>query len=354
MKERRNTMAMQESLLSKIEEWVEEGLISPEQAEALRQREAKAVAISPALRVKADEIFVYLGSLVVFLAMAFLVEQNWRALGSVGRILSVLVPTVAMLGLGWRLRGSESAEEAKRLRLRRGAQALWLGACLLSVLAFVVTFYELGLIDDWARRGASEPMVPVSCLLATGVAGVAFVLLPTITQSIAFHLCGSAALFAFLAWLDHTLPPFNHFYENLLILVIGLVAGGLCLGLSEWLRAKGRKDLVGVSRIFGALAILGFTLVLAMERYPATWQKTTMEAIAFLASIAFIAASVKRQSQAFLYSGAAFLFFLIINVNFEHFADRIGMPIALLISGALLIGLGLGTGRLSRRIRAPT
>ena len=345
-------MAKQESLLSKIEEWVEEGLISPEQGDALRQREAEGVAISPALRVKADEIFVYLGSLIVFLAMAFLVEQNWRALGSAGRILSVLVPTVAMLALGWQLRGSESAEEARRLRLRRGAQALWLGACLLSALFFMVTFHELGLID-WSERGPTDPWVVVSCLLATGVAGAAFVLLPTITQSIAFHLCGSAALFTFLGWLDQTLPPFNHFYENLLVLMIGLAAGDLCLALSEWLRSKGRKDLVGVSRIFGTLAILGFTFISATDTYAVTWQKATMEAIAFLASIAFIAASVKRQSQTFLYSGAAFLFFLIIYVNFEHFADRIGMPIALLISGALLIGLGLGTGRLSRRIRAP-
>jgi uncharacterized membrane protein len=339
-------MAKQESLLSKIEEWVEEGLISPEQADALRQREAKAVAISPARRVKADEIFVYLGSLVVFLALAFLVGLNWGELESAGRILSMLVPTVAMLALGWRLRGSESA------RSRRGAQALWLGACLLSVVLFVVTFYELGLID-WSERGPTDPWALVSCLLATGVAGVAFVLLPTITQSIAFHLCGSAVLLTFLGWLDQALPPFNHFYENLLVLMIGLMAGGLCLALSEWLRAKGRKDLVGVSRIFGTLAILGFTFILTMDEYPATWQKATMEAIAFLASIAFIAASVKWQSQTFLYSGAAFLFLLIIYVNFEHFADRIGMPIALLIIGVLLIGLGLGTGRLSRRIRAP-
>jgi hypothetical protein len=195
--------------------------------------------------------------------------------------------------------------------------------------------------------------VVVSCLLATGVAGVALVLLPTITQSTAFHLCGSAVLFTFLGWLDQTLPPLNHFLENLLILVIGLMAGGLSLTLSEWLEAKGRKDLVGVSRIFGALAILGFTFVLAMDEYAVTWQKATMEAIALLASISFIAASVKRQSQAFLYIGASFLLFLIIYVNFEHFADRIGMPIALLIIGVLLIGLGLSTERLSRRIRAP-
>jgi hypothetical protein len=195
--------------------------------------------------------------------------------------------------------------------------------------------------------------VLVSCLLATGVAGVAFVLLPSIAQSIAFHLCGSATLFSFLAWLDHILPPFDHFYENLLVLVIGLVAGGLCLALSEWLRARARKGLVEVSRIFGALAVSGFPFILATDKYAVAWHKTALEAIAFLASIAFIAASVKRQSQTFLYSGAAFLLFVITYVNYEHFADRIGMPIALLISGVVLIGLGLGTGRLSKRIGAP-
>jgi len=121
----------------------------------------------------------------------------------------------------------------------------------------------------------------------------------------------------------------------------------------EWLWARERKGLVTVSRIFGALAVLGFTFALATDEYAVIWQKVTMEAIAFLASISFIAASVKRQSQTFLYSGAAFLLFLIIYVNFEHFTDRIGMPVALLISGAVLIGLGLGTGRLSKRIRAP-
>ena len=344
-------MAKRESLLSKIEEWVEEGLISPEQGDALRRREAGDATISPVRRVKADEIFVYLGSLVVFLAMAFLVGLNWGELESVGRILSMLAPTVAMLALGWRLRGSESSEEAKQLRLRRGAQALWLGACLLSMLFFMVTFHELGLID-WSERGPTDPWVLVSCLLATGVAAVAFALLPTITQSIAFHLCGSAVLFTFLGWLDYTFPPLNHFFENLLILVIGLVAGGSCLAFSEWLQAKGKKSLVGVSRTFGALAILGFAFISAMDEYPATWQKATMEAIALLASISFIAASVKQQSQTFLYSGAAFLLFLIIYVNFEHFADRIGMPIALLIIGVLLIGLGLSTERLSRRIQA--
>jgi hypothetical protein len=207
-----------------------------------------------------------------------------------------------------------------------------------------VTSYELGLITETAL------LVLMSCLLATGVAGVAFVLLPSVAQSIAFHLCGSAAFFTFLIWLEETFPPLNP-WRNLMI---GLVTGGLFLVLSEWLRARERKGLVVVSRISGALIILGSLFFLAAtEEYAVTWHKTAMEAIAFLASIAFIAASVKRQSQTFLYSGAAFLIFMITYVNFEHFADRIGMPIALLIIGALLIRLGLGTERLTRRIRTP-
>ncbi|UCC75445.1 MAG: DUF2157 domain-containing protein [Anaerolineales bacterium] len=345
-------MAMQELMLGRIEEWVEEGLISAEQAEVLRRREAKAAPAMPARRVRADEILVYLGSLVVLLAVAILLGLNWRALGSAGRVLSVLVPTLAMLGLGWRLRGSETAQ------LRRGAQALWLAACLLSVLFFAATFYELGLFRGfWNTVG--DPFIILSCLLATGVAGAAFALLPSIAQSIAFHLCGGAALITFLVWLDNALQP-RSFYTILLVLVIGLIAGGLWLALSEWLRAKGRKGLVTVSQVFGALTVLFFTYGSAVSRCstswpvlrcPSAWQKTLLEVVALVASIAFIAASVKRHSRAFLYSGAAFLFLLTIYVNFEHFADRIGMPIALLISGALLIGLGLGTGRLSRRIR---
>jgi len=331
-------MVKQEFLLSKIEEWVGEGLISPEQADALKRRETESATVSvPARRVKTDEIFVYLGSLVIFLALAFLVGLNWRTLGSAGRILSVLLPTVVMLALGWRLRGSE------RARLRRGAQALWLGGCLLSGLVSSVTFYEVELITEVPL------LILVSCLLATGVAGVAFVLVPSIAQSVAFHLCGSAAFFAFLIWLEETFPPLNP-WRNLMI---GLLTGGLFLALSEWLRARERKRLAAVSRIFGTLIVLGSPFFPALEEYAVTWHKTAMEVIAFLTSIAFIAASVKRQSQTFLYGGAAFLLFLVTYVNFEHFADTIGMPITLLIIGAALIGLGLGTGRLSKHIQAP-
>lgn len=340
-------MVKSESLLNKIEEWVGEGLISHEQAEALKQREVKSVMeFVPARRVRINEIFVYLGSLVIFLALAFLVGLNWKALGIAGRILSILIPTIIMLVLGWLFRGSDS------IYLKRGAQALWLGGCLLSGLTFWVIFYELDLMN-LQRLGPADPWVLLGCLLATVIAGVAFIFLPSITQSITFHLWGSILLSSFIGWLGNIIPRFNHFYENLSLLLIGIVAGGLWLVLSEWLLVKEKKSLAWISQIFGVLTILFFTFFLATDgyRYSLSWQKIILEVIAFLASIAFIAASVKKQSQIFLYCGAAFLLFIITYVNFEHFADKIGMPIALFITGVLLIGVGLGTGRLRRRIQ---
>ena len=76
-----------------------------------------------------------------------------------------------------------------------------------------------------------------------------------------------------------------------------------------------------------------------------------MELTSLATSLLFIAASVRLQSRILLYSGATFLLLIITYVNFEHFADEVGMPIALFLSGAALIALGLGTGRLSRRMR---
>jgi hypothetical protein len=326
-----------EAILSKIQEWEAEGLISAEQAEVLKRREMEgAPGPDRRRRVRADEVLVYLGSLAIFLAGAFLVGLNWDLLGSAGRILSVLVPTVLMLAAGWWLRGRQD------VRLRRGAQALWLGACLLSALTFRVILEELGLFADEDLR------LLVSFLLATAVAGVAFTLLTTVTQSIAFHLCGSGALFALLMWLDGTFPPFSPWRT----LVIVLVTGGLWLALSEQLRPRGQDGLVRVSRIVGALTILGGNASLVTQPYDLLWEKIALEVIGFLLSTGFIALGVKRQSQSFLYCGAAYLLFLVTYVNLEHFAESIGMPVALFIAGMLLIGLGLGTGRLSSRIAA--
>jgi hypothetical protein len=336
----------QEALRRKIDVWADEGLISPDQAQALKEREAGADAAMRDRRVQVDEILVYLGSLAIFLALAFLVGLNWQALGSAGRIASVALPTLLMLALGAGLRAGGSP------RLRRGAQALLLAGCLLSGLAWGVFFTELDLI-------AGEALLALtSSLLATALAGGVFAVLPRVAQSVAFHLCGSAALVTFVAWMDTQFPRDARFAKALAIQATCVVIGLAWLALARWRRVQANDGLVTVARLFGAVTILAGTFLAATSYYAPgrvtgwPWQKAVLEAAAFLACIAFVVTSVRRQSLVYLYAGAAFLLFLITYVNFEHFAQEIGMPVALFIVGVLLVGLGLGTERLRRRFRA--
>jgi hypothetical protein len=120
--------------------------------------------------------------------------------------------------------------------------------------------------------------------------------------------------------------------------------GAFWLALAAALHRRGLERLAAVSLLVGAVTALATPFLLA------PWQGTAMELVSLAASLLCIAASVRLQSRILLYSGAASLLMLITYVNFEHFADQVGMPIALFISGVTLIALGLGTGRLSGRM----
>jgi hypothetical protein len=338
-------MSQNQYLFNHIDLWESEGLISHEQAENMKQHETMPQTRQRERRVQTDEIFVYLGSLVILLALTFLVVLNWATLTGIGRILTVFVPTAAMLGLGERLRPRAEA------KFRRGAQALWLGGCLLTAVTFAVIFNETVTID-WQRYAIGDPWVWLSCLLATIVAALAFWRLSTVTQSVALHISGTAVMLSSINWLIISLPDqLSQFQESLVVLILSLVFGGLWLVLAAWLQPRMSSGIVRVSRLFGALTILLTTFSTAVLDYPLVWQWVVMVFIALLASIAFLAASVWQQSRTFLYSGAAFLLFIITQITLEHFADKIGVPVALFVMGVLLIGLGLGTERLHKRIQ---
>ena len=320
-------------LLHEIDQWEAESLITAEQAATLRERVIREDESTPSRQVVATEILVYLGSVIVALALAFLAILNWQELGSSGRILVVLLPALAMFALGWPLRSAADP------RLQRGAQALWLGASLIAGVVFLVIFHELRLID-WRERGPTDLYFLLSCLLAGALSVVAYTLLATVAQSLPFHFWLSLGFISFLGWLDIEFPPFNPWRT----LLLGLVMGGLWLALAAWLNRRRYDRLAAVSLLVGAVTALATPFLLA------PWEETPMEVVSLVANLLFIGASVRYQSRILLYGGAVFLLLLITYLNFERFAGEIGMPIALFLSGTALILLGLGTGWLNRLI----
>ncbi len=337
------------SLLNRIESWVQEGLISSTQAVTLKQRVAEeGLASRLGDQVKLGEILVYLGSLIVFIGLAFLIILNWDSMGRAARIVSTSLPTICMLLLGWLLRGSSNS------RLNRGAQALWLGGALVSGFCFGVLIYEFGIIDCSKLHdvGPSHLLIVLSSLLATGVAGLALVFLATVTQSIALHFCGTITALMYIGWLDRQMSAIDTFGKNLVFLAIGICVGGLWLLLASHWHRKDQEGLFRVSLISGVLTILGFALVLSMWDYPAIWQMATLESVGFLFAVLFVVAGVGKQLIIPVYCGTGAVLVLTIYVSLEHFAEKIGMPVVLLIIGASLISLGLAAGKLTKLIRS--
>ena len=172
--------------------------------------------------------------------------------------------------------------------------------------------------------------------------------MPTRTQSVALHLMGTATYISLLIWLEEKWGTIFGPWHGLLI---SALIGAGWLALSVWLERTDHKQLSGISRLTGALTLLAPPYLPSFESYlyPA-WYVNVFELLTFLGAVAFIAANLWQQSRAFLYSGAAFLLLILVSINFRYFADELGMPVALFISGVLLVALGLGTTRLNNRL----
>ena len=135
-------MAKQKSLLNKIEEWVGDGLISPDQAEAISAYEG----LAERRRVSPRKIFLYIGGLFVLMAVGFGLQVLWADLRWLGRVVVVALPTLILCAVGEPLRRRE------RPLLRGGAQALWMVAAWLTAILIAVTLIEwpgLDLKEQW-------------------------------------------------------------------------------------------------------------------------------------------------------------------------------------------------------------
>lgn len=123
-------------------DWVAEGLISSDQAAAIRRYEhAGEEAVPPRLTVVA-EVAIYLGSLIALAGGAAIIGPNWRSLGFVGQI----VLGVAIAAVGFAV-GSSLVRQAEPGTLRVGT-FLWVVGTGGMALATGVVMHEIDPADD--------------------------------------------------------------------------------------------------------------------------------------------------------------------------------------------------------------
>lgn len=304
--------------MSKLDEqlgrWRSEGLISAEQATAIRAFEEPETHRIPLVA----EVLGYLGGSLALVAIGVLVSQYWSQMELWARLLLVAVLTIVFLAAGWWIRRIENPAVA---RLK---SFLW-------ALGTVGVGLWFGLLAD-GSFGAEEATVS---LIAFGAAAVVATLLWMVNRS----MLQQAALFGSIIGVAvSALGEFPHMPEEFFGLAIWAI--GVAWALLAWglLIAPERTGYVlgSAAMLIGAQAFavappgdLGWGLLLGI-----------------VTAVALLIAAVAARDTILLGFGAAGIFIFVPQIIFKFFADTIGVPVALFLTGVALLGTALLVARL--------
>lgn len=309
-------------LSPELREWVEEGLISPDQAEAIaRHRERREAAAGP-LVVKLGveqrvpllgEALGYVGATLAAVAAGILLAEYWDRMAYGLRLGVAAALTLALLGVGAVLRDA-AAPAAQRLAGFAWAIAI-AGAAWTVVL--VTGDDGFGLRDDAIATSAS--------LSALVVAMVLWRLRARWQQHGVTFATAEASALSLLTLMPGDASP----------MLYGLTfagVGGLWLALAELHVVKP----VAIGRWFGLLALLAGMRVAPTDEYVGIGLT-----LGLTLTIALLAGGVLAGRPLYLGFGAAAVFLFVPHAVFHFFGDTIGAPAALLVIGFVLLGLAL-------------
>ena len=317
-------------LKERLKNWQEAGLVTADQAEAIRAHEG----LAERRRISPREIFLYIGGLFVLMAGAFGLQVVWADLRWLGHVVVMAVATLILWAVGEALRRREGA------LLKRAAQASWMVAAWLTAILIAVILIEwpgLYLKEEWFLLWASLGALPLAV--------IALLVFPGLPQGLAVATLASGVAIGANIVVAPTWGTQIRWTHYLLWLVVGAVE----LAAAEVARRREKEGLIGLFNLFGAWSWLVGVLIMmsspAPERSLLAWR-----ILLLIESLIFIAWSVARQSRALLFSGAFGLLVGITVINFEYFEEQLGLPVVLLITGVAFIAIGLGVDRLRRRL----
>jgi hypothetical protein len=265
-------------------------------------------------------VLLYLGGILILTAVIIVASDVWKELGKEGRLAIVAVPVAALYGMG-----------AYLFRLDMGRRVtgtvLLLFACLAAPAVF---FLAVDLLLGGTGGGEAYVTVTAATLVLHAVTLAAF-RSPVLTIPYPFSLI----------WLMGSVGDAVAPRSSEMAVWVAVLLGGLALmALAIVTRLQGKPSYAAMPDVVGTFTALFALTALGEGGHRAAW-----EAVAILACLAAIAASVFRKSQVYLVAGSLVLMVNILAVGFELFANAVGLPITLLVSGTLIILAGYAVQR---------
>jgi hypothetical protein len=311
-----------------LRRWRDAGLIDEPTAERIRAFEAKQdePATPDRERPGVVEALLYLGVAVLVAGVSALISEQWGSLQSWARVAAPGMPAVLAVLVGLYLRSTE------RPAFVRAGQVVWMVSVALIAGTIAIASSEY----DFAQTlGMGERTAMVVLALMTVLVAFAFwVFEPSHAQVLAI-----GASWVFLGTSVGNWPD-EYGTQISGMLFFGAGAGGLIA------TEVGRFE----PRLSARFLFAGFTVFgcfIASVDGNAVWA----ELLTIAVSSGLVALSVRRDSLTFMAIGVVGVFVGLLTIIFAHFAERIGAPAALILSGAVLIAGVLVGLQLQSRIR---
>lgn len=339
-------------VLDRIAAWEAGGLIDAETAERLRAHEAAAVEPArPAASVLSAfgptptiaEAFAYVGGGFILAAWYTLVSTQAAVFGpelpAWGFATGFVALVTIALGLAIRGRGPRHGRATGVL--------------------FAVGVANIGMAVQDVLRATLGLFDPELWVLTAFCAMLAAAILRRVQAGLLTQGSLITAILVLTWAVDEYLAPFGSragMLQELAIWLLGAVALGV-LGLVE-----SRGDLDAGRRAALSRFAAGMTAVIATSGIlisRSSWSYPVAEVEAWLVElgIALVSAvvlglAIRRGAAAYLYPAALGFVIALTHMNSEYIADQVGMGVALLIEGVVLVGAGLGAQRIRRLLLA--
>jgi len=328
------------ALSDRLAAWQAAGIIDAPTASRIEAFEAQRPVADRPPGISVSEVIAYIGTVVLLVGVGFLYGTQYQNLGSAGRLTVIGLVVAAGLAAGELVRRIGATGAARRARA-----AGWTVAAIAAATWFAQAFVDAHILTQAPQYAGESPDNSGAIMLGAGIGFVVAAVLLWLGGAgfIAFAAAVLAVttVGAFDAY-QRTLPPNN--------LEFGWVFGGVVLAALAESVTRGH-DRRWAREVLRFAAILPPAIAALVLSFNSGGEDLEMFA-AVLALVAFGLALV-RGSAGFAIAGGVALFIVVNEVGFRHFAQSLGFPVVLIVSGITLFAVAGGLVRLLPRLRRP-
>ena len=312
-------------LAAALDRSVAAGIIARAQADAILQAEAGRPGPSRDLRLRglAAEALGYVGAALATVSVILVAQRYWDDLRPWSRVTLLALVAVALTAAGAAVHAPEHSGPLHRLK-----SLLWFAAS--AAVAGGVGVAAADLVD----------LGPEATALTVGGATAVFSLVlwswrRTSLQQVAFAASTVGAVMGGLALGDVDLERF----AGVVLWVLGVA--WLLLAYADVPRPTGTAFVLG-----GSTAVLGPFVATSDDEM--RW----VLVLGLVTAVGLVGVSVLVHRTALLAIGTLGLFVHVPRIVFVFFGEALGPPVALFVTGIVLIGVALGLTRLRVRTRS--